>query len=139
MNGTHPMFTMRCADCGVPLAEGPLYTAQGEHYCENHIREHVREKVCDFCNDPRPVLRFTTVPEAMLSIGPLLVSGDFLSCDACAMIIARDDMQAMVEKVMTSKVPPGTPMREDIGQTMGVYFAIIFSLLDKDHPTIWEG
>src|SRR4051794_31142175 len=116
---THPMFTTKCADCGMPVAEGPLFTAQGELYCETHVTDHEDEElVCDFCKSKDPIWRYESIAdrlEAVVEGTMVVLDGAWAACDACCMAVEKHDIGYLIDSAV-GDIIAGLPHEKDVRQ-----------------------
>ena len=83
--------------------------------------------ICDFCNAPNPVWRFSARP-FVVDYGTMASASDadWAACDACRALILADDRNGLVDRAMvTAPVIPGladSEVRELRRWSQGLFF-----------------
>jgi len=83
--------------------------------------------ICDFCNAPNPVWRFSARP-FVVDYGTMASASDadWAACDACRNMILADDRNGLVDRAMLiAPVIPGLPesdARELRRWSQGLFF-----------------
>lgn len=140
MRNDHPSFMLRCHDCGMPLAEGPLLgiriDGKDESVCQSCADKRIAAvPICDFCldADPRWLYQGNGItmshaeeqPDGSYIFRADIEMGDeWAACDACVVLIEDFNIPAMVNRLLAVNrlSSPDLPplIASSMGETMRV-------------------
>lgn len=140
---TNPSISFRCMNCGMPLAEGPLFTTAdkpNESMCGNCIA--ITKKFnCAFCDEPDATWMFHSSEFRVASVDEedetvtVYDSGDeWLVCDTCKTYVDADQPSDLTDRVAEFRGWPDGMTAEnwpDFKEAMRTYFIVLFDVIER--------